>query len=326
MIKERETKKLKGKISWIKFAFSEGVTKAINKSFHKYVGTYIRGHFGNDIIEGTFFVPMVTSSIQMIGGLIGSIYRKANIFPSLKQIKGSMTFGFIASIMSVLSVYTFTFPGADLTVATFLISLSIIPSRLLDRFLYNEKLVIRQYIGLAGYLLIAYVFLRDFKNPGALLSMPPWAWTSLVIGALLSINNLVTRKLKKTDGFVHNFWVGLTTVFVSMMMVTIFGLWQKVFSVDIKIFAILLIMGSITLVMILSKLAAYKSGASLTFEVFIQQSTYLVLVTIFGVLFFNEQITLGKWIGIPGFTIAFVVANQEMWEFVKKKIAASRAK
>ena len=312
--------KMKKNLSWIKFAFSEGVTKAINKSFHKYIGTYVKGHFGTDKLEGAFFVPMITASVQMIGGLIGSKIRKMSIFPAYKQILGSMTFGFIAAIMSFLSVYGFTYPGNDLAVMTFLITLSIIPSRIIDRILYKEKLLFRQYIGLTSYILVAYVFLRDFRDPGALFSMPPWAWVSLLIGLLLSINNLVTRKLEKADGFVHNFWVGLATVLVGFSVVTFFGLWPKVLTVEWHIFGILIIMGSITLIMILSKLAAYQSGASLTFEVFIQQSTYLILVTIFGVIFFSEQMTLGKWLGIPGFAIAFVVANQEMWEYATKKV------
>ena len=314
------TKLLLHKIAWVRFAFCEGLLKATGKSLSKFFGGYLNAIMFSNKTAGTFVLLLIQSCVQMFGGLILALVNKKVIFPARSLIFGSVLFGIVASFMSFLSLYTFTYPGNDLTVATFLITLSIIPSRLIDRIIFKEKIRLRQYFGLSLYILIAYIFLRDFKSPNSILLMPPWAWMSLAIGFLLSINNLITRKIKATNGFVHNFWIGLTTATISIFAITFFKGWNLFQLIEINILLIVLIHGIVVLLMILAKISAFKAGASLTFEVFIQQSAYLVLVTIIGISFFDESFTMGKLIGIPGFIIAFSIANQEVWEFILKKI------
>ncbi len=318
--KAKQESKEKKSLIWVRYAFQEGTAKATNKTLNKFFGGYIKNVFGANLISGIFFVYLVIGFIQMIGGLFLAKRKSKKLFFSLDKIRGSIVFGIVASAMSFLSIYTFTFPGADIAVATFLVTLSIIPSRLIDRFIFKESLLLRQYIGLLFYLIIAYIFLKDFMDPKALLGMPPWAWTSLGAGLLLSINNLIVRKLGKTDAFVHNFWVGLTTLIISIIIITLFKGWGLTSLVEIKFWIVFAFMGLVVLFMIFSKVLAFQAGATLTFEIFVQQSTLLILATIFGVIFFHEPFTIGKMIGIPGFFVAFILANQEMWEYVTGKI------
>lgn len=307
-------------LNWVKYAFGEGLMKANGKSLGKFFGNQISAGMASNKIAGTYIILLVESLVQSMGGLLLAIKNKQIIFGNWKNVKGSIMFGIIASLMSFLSIYSFTYPGADLTVATFLISLSIIPSRLIDRFFFNEKLFIRQYLGLGLYIAVAYIFLRDFRSSSALLSMPVWAWLSILTGLLLTFNNLISRKIKSSSGFVHNFWVGLSTALVSILLISLFSGWNLLALLNAKLIIIAAIHGLMTLFMVFFKITAFKMGANLTFEVFIQQSTYLIFVTIIGLIFFNENLTIGKLIGIPGFFIAFTIANQETWEYFKKKI------
>ena len=62
--------KTSARISWIKFAFAEGAAKATNKSLHKYLAGFIKPIFGSYTVAGAFFISSISSSMQMLGGLV----------------------------------------------------------------------------------------------------------------------------------------------------------------------------------------------------------------------------------------------------------------
>ena len=105
---------LKLNFKWMKFAALEGLTKSTCSVIHKYIG-----------ISGGSFGPMVVVTgiigcVQMIGGGILAFVRGDKIYPGLKPVMGSCLFGIFAVFMTVLSLYVFTFEGADIGIKTFI--------------------------------------------------------------------------------------------------------------------------------------------------------------------------------------------------------------
>lgn len=307
-------------LPWVRCAFGEGFSKAIGKSLNKLIGPDVRQIFGNNTFVGAFFVTMIIGIVQAISGFFGARRQGETIKQSGDKIRGSIFFGIVGTVMGFLSLLTFTYPGADISVATFLITLTIIPSRLLDRVVYKEKFCLRQYFGLFLYIIVAYIFVRDFMDPGALLSLPVWAWPSIGIAVLMAINELITKRISAVNIYVNNFWIGATTAIFSALIITVFGGWQYLNFFTLSILLVSILLGLNVVFMIIMKQLSYRNKATLTFKPLVMQATYLIAATFLGLVFFSEPLTIGKIIGIPGFIIAFIIAHNSSWLYIKNAI------
>jgi|TARA_Y100000310_G_scaffold321577_1_gene379433 drug/metabolite transporter (DMT)-like permease len=307
-------------VSWMRYAVGEGLTKATNSTFAKFIGS-LSGSLGFIV-----FVTFAVSVIQMLGGLVGNLsYRKDNLFPGIKAILGSALFGTIAFAMTVIGIFRFTYEDADLGIATFIVLFSIFPGTLFDWLFFKNNFNIRQWFGAGIFLLSGYAVL-NFPAFETLLSLPPWVWLSAIIALLLAVNELITRLISsslKTNPLVYNFWVGLFTVFIAIIYLTIMNQWHSVAELSPKIFFISVIMGIVIFVMISFKFLSYKVGGTIASKKIIMQGTYLITAMIAGLIFFNEPFTLGKVIGILGFFTAFSLINNEVWQVVKIKLLKS---
>lgn len=298
---------------WIKWAFFEGLTKTINKILCKFVAK------GNTL-AGAFLVTLVIGAVQMTGGLLIALFRKEKLFTSLPKIFGSIIFGVIASIMTVLIVYTFTIEGADIGIATFLIMLSIVPGAIIDKKFFFEHISRRKLIGIILYIITGFVFLIDFKTQNLFFIFQKWMWPPLVIALLLAINEGITRKISsKIQPFANNFWIGLTTIVVSSFGLLFLNSFANIKIIPVKFWLVTVVMGLIVVLMISCKLLAYKAGGNIATKQLIMQGTYLIAANFLGWLIYKEVWTMGKTIGLPLFFIAFFVAHKEVWEYIKMK-------
>lgn len=270
--------------------------------------------------EGTFIVTIIIGLVQTICGFYGVIFRKQKLFSNWRQILGSITFGFLASVMTVLGILIFTYQGADVGVVTFIVSLSIVPGIFFDRIFFGDKLILRQYIGVLLFLFAGWAVL-GFISLGAFLTLPMWVLITLCLMFLYPVNELITRKLavrEKVDPFVNNFWIGVSTIAFSILGLSLFG--ERGLNIHVYFSNIFLLtsvtMGFVVVLMISFKLIAYKDGSTIALKKLVMQGIHLVSALFAGVLIFGEALTLGKIIGVFVFFVAFSLADKTTWKAI----------
>ncbi len=305
--------------SWMKWAVAEGGAKSATRLINKTVGS-AAGSFG-----GSLVVPAVVGAIEAFGGLIGAKSRGKNIVAAPRQIFMALLFGMIAAVMSFLSVFTFTYTGADVGITTFIITMSIIPGAFIDWAFFKHPFGFRESVGIGVFLLAGYSIL-NFPELKTFLVLPAWILITLVIMLLAAVNESITRwqgrrKIEPLDQMVNNFWIGLAMMFSTGIALMLFRPWSAVAELPLRFWFGSFAVGLIVLAMHSFKLLAYKGGGSIALKKLIMQSTYLVLAVVFGWLIYAEPLTIGKFLGMIGFTAAFILMDKGTWEFVVKSLA-----
>ncbi|OHA24772.1 MAG: hypothetical protein A3D52_00445 [Candidatus Taylorbacteria bacterium RIFCSPHIGHO2_02_FULL_44_36] len=200
---------------WMKWTLCEAGTKTSSKILQKVVGNVCVS------LAHTFLATIIVGLVQIVAGLIVARLQKVRLLGNRFNIVGSCLFGFFAVISTVLAFGAF-FYGGDMGVNTFIITLSIVPGALIDRFFFNHKLNGREWLGvciaiLAGYAIIGWPSLAEFAK------LPLWVWLSFGTMMSVAINQGITQKIKKVDPFVKNFWGGLTTVIFCFVVLVVLG-------------------------------------------------------------------------------------------------------
>jgi drug/metabolite transporter (DMT)-like permease len=267
------------------------------------------------------FVTALIGVFQTIAGLVGIFAGLGRTIRAEPQyILASVLFGIIASLMTILGVVSFTYPGADVGITTFLITLSIIPGGLIDWVFFGHRLAGRQWIGVLVFLLSGYAML-NFPSLDVLLRLPPWVWLTLGIAVLAAVNEGITQAAREMEAMAYNFWAGLTTVIFAGAWFMLADGWGAIptfgaASFWFGAFAIAMIV----VLMISFKIFAYRGGGSIALKKLVMQATYLIAATFAGWLAYHEPLTAGKIIGIAGFMVAFALADRGTWEFVSSRL------
>lgn len=308
-IKTEKTREL-----WVKWPFFEGLIKTAVKILHKMIGQ-------GGTLALSALATAITGVIQMIGGLFGALLKGEKILAPAGKIWGSVIFGVSAAMMTVLSVYTFTIPGADAGITTFFIMLSIIPGAFIDKIFFKERISYRQTAGIALFIFTGVVFLIDLNKPNLFIGAASWIWPSLGIALLLALNEGITRKISdKMPPFANNFWIGLTTLVVSGLGFLFLGKVADIRFMPLNFWLGISGAGVLVIFMITCKLLSYKAGGNIAVKQLVMNGTYLVTVNFTGWLIYGETWTIGKTLGLPLFFAAYLVAHQESWEYVKRKL------
>ncbi len=305
--------------SWIKWAVGEGISKTISKLLIKIIGVASKN------LPGTFLATLVIGIIQMLSGVVGSSVRKKQLRAPATQIAGSMAFGAVATIMTVISFMTFTYEGADIGVVTFIGGMSIIPGAFVDWIFFGDKLRIRQWCGIAVFLIAGYAIL-NFPSLAEFLNLSTWVWLAISLPFFAVLNEAITRKIRKADPFVNNFWVGSSTILCCVLSLSVLGGWAYVGSLSTGFWTAAILISLVVVVMIPFKLLSYKDGSSIAAKKLVMWSVYIGAATMLGVIIYNEPLTIGKVLSLPGFLIAFTLTDQSTWEGVVKMANQNKTK
>jgi len=306
---------------WLKWTILEGLCKASNRNINKLIGSFIKVY-----PEAIFLITLIVGVIQGLGGLIGALSRKKSLRLPLPQMVKSVLFGITASIMSILTVYTFTDPRADVGVSTLIVSMAIIPGTFVDRWLFRDPaLKKRQWFAILIFLLSGYAAL-NFPSLAGLGQLPFWVWLSVMIALMATANETITRFQSKTaadaapvDPMVHVAWIGLTTVIFTAIGSTIFNAWHLFKILPQLALSAAAATGIIVIAMVIFKLISYYGGAKIGIKKLVLYSSYLILASVMGWLFYGEAITVGKVIGISGFFLAFSLMDNETWQAITNR-------
>ena len=299
--------------SWTLYAGGEGLTKTVNSSFAKLMGVS-RG------AEGVLYVSLVIGMVQSIGGLVGALVRREPLIPTYQAVFGSFVFGLSAFGMTVLSLYSFTYEGADVGITTFITTFTVVVGLIIDRVFFKTILTRIQWLGMLVFFLAGYAML-NFPPLSYLVALPMWVLLSFVVALLGGLNEGITRGISRvTFPFANNFWIGATTATCSLLGIVLVGVWQGAELFRGALWYIPFIMGCVTLTMISFKLLTYKNGGTIAVAKVVMFGTYLIGATIAGVIFFDEPMTLGKIVGIIGFFVAFSLTDRETFQVIKNHL------
>lgn len=302
---------------WMKWAVAEGGTKTTSRVLQKFAG------IAGGSLSGSLVTLLIIGVIQALGGLIGALCRRKQIRISASQTSGAVFFGLIASTMSVLGLFSFTYPEADVGITTFIITMSIIPGAFIDRIFFQNSLDIRQWLGIVVFLSAGYSVL-NFPPLATLFVLPPWVVMTFGIALLSSFQEGITqwqarRKVNPIDHFVNNFWIGLTAVVYSLLAITLIGGWGTLRGLTLIFWIVSATIGINLIAMISFKLLAYKGGGSIALKKLIMQATYLVAATLLGWLVHGEPLTFGKILGMGGYAVAFTLMDRGTWQYLSGK-------
>ncbi|MEK7654192.1 MAG: hypothetical protein AAB345_02820 [Patescibacteria group bacterium] len=296
---------------WMKWTFLEAGTKIASKLLQKVIG----------VAAVTFSFNVVASFIvglmQAIAGFLAVKKQGKKFFPNRQQVLGSIAFGTLATFSTIVPFTIFTL-GGDIGVNTFIITLSIIPGALIDRFFFAHKLTSRQWAGVALAVVAGYSVL-GWPTVEGLLSMPLWVWLSFAVMAANAVNQGITQKVKDVDPMVKNFWGGLTNVTLSLVVLTVIGSLGALFTFSPQLRNLWLaapLVGGIVIAMWSFNLLSYKGGASIALKKLVMNGTFLSGAMLFGILLFGESMTWGKAVGVALYFVAFTLMDNGTWNYV----------
>src|SRR3989338_7775299 len=295
---------------WMTWTLLEAGTRTLSKMTHKVVGSLIA------TLAYTFFSTAIVGLVQVAVSYAIVRSKKIKLIDKPANIIGACLFGFFAVIASIFAFGAFYY-GGDIGVNSFIITLSIVPGALIDKFFFNHKLIGREWFGiliaiLAGYAILGWPSLAEFAR------LPLWVWMSFGTMLPVAINQGITQKIKDINPFVKNFWGGLTTILLCMIALFIIGEGRILFefSAPPMFYIVSTMTGLIAMGIWTFNLMGYKGGASIAIKKLVMNGTYLILAMICGIVFFGEQVSFGKGVGVGLYLVAFAFMDQGTWNFL----------
>lgn len=296
---------------WMLWASAEGGAKTSEYLLKKFIG-------GEGGLIGALWVVLITGAVQIIGGFVGARSKSLKLLGSWQQVAGSVILGILLSINSALGVYAFTYPGADVGIMTFLITLSIVPGSFFDWIFFRHQLNSKQWFGVSVFIVAGWASL-NFPNLSALLNSPTWMWLALLIGFILATNEAISQKIQKTNHFVNNFWVGLTTIILFSSFLSFSDGWKFIYGFSSNWWIGSLATGFVIFGMVSFKLISYAGGATIALKKMVMQGVRLIFASLLGAWIYGEALTLGKGIAVLLFFIAVTLTDKGTYEFLFKK-------
>ena len=292
---------------WVWWTCAEGLTRTATKGLLKVMG--LAETSGAAFVLATAIIGVV----QLVTGFFGSIFRKKAFAENQTYVIGSIAFGVLAYIVTVLSFLVFHL-GGDMGVNTFITTLAIIPGGIIGSIVFRDKLYPRQWFAMtlaivAGYLVIGRPSLAEFFE------LPLWIWLSFITMFGIGINQAIVQYIRGVDPMVQNFWVGLTQTVLCVGTIAVMGGWS-VFAADappVSFWALAALIGVINVAMLVFNIVSYKLGASIALKKLVMNGVHLSTAMIAGITLFNEAANVEKFAGVLLYLVAYAVWDSDTW-------------
>jgi len=294
---------------WIPWALGEAVFRATSVTLIKIIG---------ELSQTLAHVTLSTLVIGLVQSVVaGSMLVRNRTFSTTRRFFiGSVLFGVGAFFSSIVAFVAYM-QGANMAVYTLLTLLAIVPGALIDRIWFGERLVARQMLGIALAILAGWLALK-VPTVAELAGLPLWTWLGLLNAVGLAVNQGCTRWIKDVDPWVKNFWGGLTTLLLGVMVLVFLGMDRALLSgPDIRPLLLWSTLIAFAVIGIWSfSVIAYRDGAAIPTKHVLVNGVFLALVLAVGFLVFNEEIAPVQVGGMLVYLCAFVLINNEVWRFV----------
>jgi len=274
-----------------------------------------------------FVVNFALGVLQITAGRVAVFRSRSAFFPGFKPVLGSLIFGAVGVYMTVLPLYVFTFPKADMSLFAFMTMLAIIPGVLFDKFSFGDSLKILQWFAIFIFIFGAYAFI-GFPSLVEIGMMPTWLWLSFTFPMAAALNEAITRFLGTTgyvSPWVNSFWIGVSTVIICG--VAIMGFWfsglltfASIFALPLYFWLIIFILGVFIIASIFSKQKAYMTGGTIRAKKIVMLAFLVTTTFLVSWIFYGEALTFGKIIGVTSFFIAYLMVESSARVFFKNGI------
>jgi drug/metabolite transporter (DMT)-like permease len=303
-------------MQWVLWSIGEALTKTLTKIIQKLVGgvSFLFAH----MVLAAFVISVVQTTVGY--GVLRK--RGVSIWCGKRLVTGALLFGVVAFFMTVLafSVFLPRYSGS-VGISTFIITLAIFPSAVIDSLVFKDRFSLRTLGGFvlgifAGYIVLGLPSLQE------LLELPAWVWLSCGVMILGVANELISRQIKAIHPMAKNFWGGVGTLaccLVALLFLDSFAVLLPTTDNLRRIYALSSIVGLLVLAMWSFKVMSYKTGAGIALKSLVMNGTYLSTTMIAGMLFFNEAVAATKFLGILLYVVAFLIANDATWQYVRSR-------
>lgn len=300
-------------MKWIKWALAEAGFRTVSMTLQKVIGNISRG------LPQVVVSTLVIGAMQCLAASIVLRTKRINPLPGNILVLGSVLFGVGAFVNTVIAFMAYVY-GANIAVYTFITLLAIVPGAMIDRVFFSERLIARQYMGIAGAIIAGWLILKT-PSLAEVTLLPVWVWLGIANAFGLAVNQGISRRVKNVNPWVKNFWGGLTTFILCLTALAIFGnrWWGEITSPDIVPVLLWSIAISVVVIGIWTfNVIAYRDGGSIPTKHVVVNGTFLTLVTIVGFVIFGDEITTIQFGGMAIYLGAFVLINNEVWTYLAK--------
>lgn len=300
------------KETWIKWTVLEAFCRTTSMVLQKVAAST------NLTLGHTIFAATVIGFVQTVAGAVVVRAQRQSFIDCAPHIFGAVTFGTLAYVNTLLGLTAFS-QGAEVGTFTFIITLSIIPGALIDRFVFGRALVVRQWLGIIVAVVAGYLALGAPSLEKAL-QLPTWVWLSAAASCGVAINQGVTQKIKNINPFVKNFWGGLTAVVLGVASAWFVPIGQGTSQPELeRLTTVSMCIGFVVVAMWSFNVLSYKHGAYLALKKLVSNGSWLAIATIAGTLIFRESLSSFKIMGFILYGLAFVIVDEATWRFVTRK-------
>jgi drug/metabolite transporter (DMT)-like permease len=266
-----------------------------------------------------FLTTLVVGIVQTVLGVTYAILKGTQLVAPHDQILGSMLFGVFAVVALTLGTFSFQL-GGDVGTVTFIVTLSIIPGALLDRFYFKHRLSPRQWLGIMTAILAGYSVL-GWPSLTELLELPTWVFLALGVMLSVALNQAITQKVKEVDPMIKNFWGGVATIICCVIGLGLNNALELLADFSNEMTALWVwsaVLGCVIVGIWVTNLMSYKGGAGIAIKKLVMNGTYLTLAMLMGVVVFDEALTPGKVTGVFLYFIGFALMDKNTWQWLKK--------
>ncbi len=267
--------------------------------------------------SGTLLAAGIVGLVQVVLSALIAIKRKTNYFSDYWGALGSITFGVLAYLATIMGFATFAL-GGDMGVSTFIITLSIIPGMIFDIMFCKYKANKHEWIGIVFAVLAGWSIL-GFPGLNNGLELSTWMILSFCTAFIVAVNQLITQKVKEVDPMFKNFWGGLPAVVGTIVLLFIIDEGSRLFDFSIEnisIWQVSIPIGVVVTVMWSYNLLSYKTGASIALKKVVVNATYLSTTMFYGILFLKEEFTNYKVLAIVLYVVSIILMDKKAYSYV----------
>lgn len=288
---------------WVKWAFLQGASGSASRLMQKVIGKV------SENLPHTVYSTLIIGVIQALGGLLIARARKTPLGLRGRLLAGSVCFGILAVVNTVLSFMTFVPRNgvvADVGVATLIVTLSIVPGAFIDILIFRRHLNVVQWLGvvlsiIAGWAVLNAPSLEQVKH------LPLWVWIALANAFFVAVNQGLSQWIWDIDPWLKNLWVGVTTIVVSAVAFLLLSSPGEIagYRLVVKLSATSVLIGLAVIALIACNVMAFRNKAQITEKKVVFNGSWLILTMLGGVAFFGEALTGWKIAGIALFLVGY---------------------
>jgi len=306
--------------NWVPWTILEALSRASANTLLK-----VGGIAGN-IIAHAIFLTFIIGAVQCVAGFVVAKSRGTKLLTNKESVLGSCIFGAFGTAVVVLLSTGFIY-GAHAGVVAFILTLAIIPGQMIDAKHFGRTFSYRQWGGViialfAGYSVLGWPSLfetKEFLN---------WVVFPLAAMVFIAANQGISKKIKAIDGFVKNFWGGLTQALLSLLALFAIGSWSILFDfgeIAQTIWIVGTIIGVINIGIWVFNIASFKRGADIAIKMMVMNGIFLTASVVLAALFFfDESFSVAKLVGILLFLPAFILIDTKAWGFLGARLVRLR--